>query len=186
MNSGQPTLDREKLEQVILFFLERINNNTLGRTKLMKLLYYVDFDHYQKTGRSITNAKYRKLPQGPVPDKAEKVIEAMIKRNAVKAVKTTVGDFVQHRLLTSGASFDASRLQGDELETVTMVARKWEHASAAQIATATHREAPWGTTEDGKAIDYELANYRSLPAEEEEDQWLAKSKELREIVSSLG
>jgi uncharacterized phage-associated protein len=186
MNSGQSTLDREKLEQVILFFLERINNNTLGRTKLMKLLYYVDFDHYEKTGRSITNAKYRKLPQGPVPDKSEQVITKMIKKGAVREVKMKVGPYDQHRLITEGAAFDASKLKGDELETLNTVARKWEHATALEIATATHREAPWGTTEDGKAIDYELAHYRSLPAEEEEDQWLAKSKELREIVSSLG
>jgi uncharacterized phage-associated protein len=185
MNSDRSTLDREKLEQVILFFLERINNNTLGRTKLMKLLYYVDFDHYQKTGHSITNAKYRKLPHGPVPDKAEKVIDAMIKRKALKAVETSIGNFVQQRLLTNTASFDASRLQGDEMETLMMVARKWEHATAQEIAAATHREAPWGTTEDGKAIDYELANYRSLPAEEEEDKWLAQSAELKQIVSSL-
>jgi uncharacterized phage-associated protein len=186
MNSGQSTHDREKLEQVILFFLERINNNTLGRTKLMKLLYYVDFDHYEKTGRSVTNAKYRKLPQGPVPDKAEKVIAKMVSKGAVREVRMKVGPYDQHRLITEGAAFDASKLQGDELETLSMVARKWEHATAQEIARATHREAPWGTTEDGKAIDYELAHYRSLPAEEEEDQWLAKSKELREIVSSLG
>lgn len=186
MNSGQSTFDREKLEQVILFFLEKINNNTLGRTKLMKLLYYVDFDHYEKTGRSITNAKYRKLPQGPVPDKAEKVITKMIEKGAVREVKMKVGPYDQRRLITEAALFDASKLQGDELETLRLVAQKWERASAQEIATATHREAPWGTTEDGKAIDYELAHYRSLPAEEQEDHWLAKSKELREIVSSLG
>jgi hypothetical protein len=61
----------DKMQQVILFFLERINNVHLGRTKLMKLLYYVDFDHYERHGRTVTGAAYRKLPHGPVPQEAK-------------------------------------------------------------------------------------------------------------------
>src|SRR5262249_37224158 len=67
----------EKLQQVILYFLEHINNVHLGRTKLMKLLYFVDFDHFEAHGASVTGATYRKLPHGPYPDKIEKVIAKM-------------------------------------------------------------------------------------------------------------
>ena len=67
----------EKLQQVILYFLEHINNVHLGRTKLMKLLYFVDFDHYEAHGVSVTGAAYRKLPHGPYPDKVEKLIAKM-------------------------------------------------------------------------------------------------------------
>ncbi len=61
---GLTAYSSKKMEQAILFFLEHINNVHLGRTKLMKLLYYVDFDHYEKYGRSITGAEYHKLPHG--------------------------------------------------------------------------------------------------------------------------
>src|SRR5690349_3658091 len=69
----------EKLQQAILYFLEHINNVHLGRTKLMKLLYFVDFDHYEAHGQSVTGAIYRKLPHGPYPDKVEKLIAKMEK-----------------------------------------------------------------------------------------------------------
>src|SRR5712672_1692203 len=69
-------LGRE-MQQVILYFLERINNVHLGRTKLMKLLYFVDFDHYEKYGESVTGAVYRKLPHGPYPKDEEKLIKKM-------------------------------------------------------------------------------------------------------------
>ena len=59
----------EKLQQTILYFLEHINNVHLGRTKLMKLLYFVDFNHFETHGKSVTGATYRKLPHGPYPDK---------------------------------------------------------------------------------------------------------------------
>jgi uncharacterized phage-associated protein len=185
MNSSTPSLDKKKLEQVILYFLEKINNIHLGRVKLMKLLYYVDFDHYERHGRSITHAKYRKLPHGPVPDKAEKVVEQMIKAGAVKPVDVLYGDFTQNRLLTENGKFDASLFTGDEIQTLEKVALRWEEASAKQIESATHKEAPWATTEDLKAIDYELAEYRTPLGEEEEDGWIKNSPVLARLVEEL-
>jgi len=185
MHAEHSSFQAEKLEHVILFFLERINNITLGRTKLMKLLYYVDFDHCEKTGRPITNANYRKLPHGPVPDEAEDVIEKMVKAGAVQEVQRPVGSFTQHRLLTDKAKFDAAIFSGDEIETLESVAKRWCQASAKEIEKASHREAPWATTEDGKTIDYEMAEYRSPCDDGDEIDWLAKSDEFKKLVSSL-
>src|SRR5947207_7601192 len=88
---GESKYSEEKLQQVILYFLEHINNVHLGRTKLMKLLYFVDFDHAEKYGRPVTGAVYRKLPHGPYPKDAEKLIARMVKTGLVKEVKVPVG-----------------------------------------------------------------------------------------------
>jgi len=48
--STKVTFNKNKMKQVILYFLEHINNFHLGKTKLMKLLYYVDFDNFEKYG----------------------------------------------------------------------------------------------------------------------------------------
>src|SRR5205085_10129842 len=77
----------EKLQQVIRYFLERINNVHLGRTKLMKLLYFVDFVHYEKYGQSVTGVIYRKLPHGPYPKQAEKLIQRMKETGLVREIK---------------------------------------------------------------------------------------------------
>ncbi len=37
-------------------------------TKLNKLMFYSDFNHYRKTGQSISGLQYRALNFGPVPD----------------------------------------------------------------------------------------------------------------------
>mgnify|MGYP002508221313 CR=1 FL=1 len=37
-------------------------------TKLNKLMFYADFNHYRKTGQSISGLQYRALNFGPVPD----------------------------------------------------------------------------------------------------------------------
>ena len=175
----------EKLRQVILFFLERINNTHLGRTKLMKLLYFVDFDHYEIHGRSITGAQYRKLPHGPYPKDAEKLIEKMKRLELVREVKVARREYAQHRLITLNAKFDPSLFSGEELQTLERVATRWVDSTAAQIEAATHNEAPWAATQDGKTIDYEMAEYRQPIGFEPLDGELATSRKFANYVASL-
>jgi uncharacterized phage-associated protein len=178
-------MNEQKMQHVILFFLERINNVHLGRVKLMKLLYYVDFDHFEKYGCSITGARYRKLPHGPVPDKVDKVIEKMEKNKLVRAVNVQNTNFARYRLIPVNGQFDASFFSGDEFAILETVACRWVDATAAEIEAATHAEAPWASTEETKAIDYELAHYRSPLGEEPADKQLAGSAAFLGYVESL-
>src|SRR5262245_37324545 len=119
-------MNAEKMKHVILFFLERINNTSLGITKLMKLLYYIDFDHYEKYGSSVTGAVYRKLPHGPVPDKVDELIKQMIEAKVVQKVQTKVGAYKQIHFL-SQVDCDLSHFIGTELEILEDVATRWKY-----------------------------------------------------------
>jgi uncharacterized phage-associated protein len=174
----------EKLQQVVLYFLEHINNVHLGRTKLMKLLYFVDFNHYEAYGQSVTGATYRKLPHGPYPDKIEKVIARMEKTGSVREVKVTKG-FTQRRLITLTGKFDPAKFSGTELQALERVAADWADATAAEIEAATHREAPWAGTKTGKRIDYEMAEYRHAIGFEPLDDSLSSSKRFADYVAAL-
>ncbi|MGA2174552.1 MAG: Panacea domain-containing protein [Verrucomicrobiota bacterium] len=174
-----------KMQQVILYFLEHINNVHLGRTKLMKLLYFVDFDHYEEHGCSVTGAPYRKLPHGPYPDKIEKLIGKMEKAGLVREVKVNHKGYTQHRLITLQGKFDPAKFSGTELQTLERVAADWANSTATQIEAATHREAPWAGTEAGKKIDYEMAHYRHAIGFEPLDQSLSSSKKFAEYVAAL-
>ncbi len=178
-------VNREKLKHCMLFFLEKINNVYLGRTKLMKLLYYVDFDHYEAYDKSVTSATYKKLPHGPVPAEAEKIINEMVKKQEVREFKTHLAGYRQKRLATLTAKFDPSKFGGGELEVMEKVAKDWENNSASEIEAASHKEAPWKATKDNGVIDYELANYRKASEEEPVDQFLSRSDKFRSYVNSL-
>lgn len=175
----------QKLQHVILYFLEHINNVHLGRKKLMKLLYFVDFDHYEKYGRPVTGAVYRRLPHGPYPKDAEKLIKRMEKAGLVREFKVNHKSHTQHRLITLDGKFDPSKFAGDELQTLEKVATDLADASAARIEAATHSEAPWAATHDGKVIDYEMAEYRRPIGAEPLDEDLASSKEFADYVAAL-
>src|ERR1700732_4509384 len=59
------TYDREKLVEAVLFFSQNVKK--LGKVKLFKLLYFLDFEHYRDTGRSVTGMEYVAWKMGPVP-----------------------------------------------------------------------------------------------------------------------
>jgi uncharacterized phage-associated protein len=58
--------EREKLLNAIIYFISTTKN--CGKTKLFKLLYFLDFQHFEQTGRSVTGLVYQAWPKGPVPD----------------------------------------------------------------------------------------------------------------------
>src|SRR5258708_26258226 len=57
--------DRKKLIAAIMYFAK--NTNKCGKTKLFKLLYFLDFEHFRQAGRSVTGLSYYAWKMGPVP-----------------------------------------------------------------------------------------------------------------------
>ena len=50
----------------LIFFSEEVI--WPGKVKLFKLLYFLDFIHFEQTGRSVTGLTYNAWPKGPVPE----------------------------------------------------------------------------------------------------------------------
>lgn len=57
--------EREKMINAIIYFANHTRH--LGKIKLFKLLYLLDFEHFSQTGRSVTGLDYRAWKFGPVP-----------------------------------------------------------------------------------------------------------------------
>lgn len=56
---------REKLLNALVFFAE--NTRKFGKTKAIKLLFLLDFEHFRQTGRTVTGLRYQAWEKGPVP-----------------------------------------------------------------------------------------------------------------------
>ena len=68
-------INKEKYKNAILFFSERVSH--IGKTKLNKFLYFMDFDHYEKYGESITGDTYINNDLGPVPSHVDDILDEM-------------------------------------------------------------------------------------------------------------
>ena len=63
-----PQEKAEKFEQTLLYILTKIGGKpNIGQTVLYKLLYFIDFDYYEKFEEQLIGAKYIKNHYGPTP-----------------------------------------------------------------------------------------------------------------------
>jgi uncharacterized phage-associated protein len=154
-------INEKKYKNAILFFAQRIQNGTLGKLKMMKLLYYLDFDYFEKYGSSVTGDQYLRFENGPVPRMAEKILKEM----GGKEIKITVrkmgkGYNDQHHI-EALANFAVDVFSKEELLMLEEIASKWEKFTGAEMKSATHGEAPWISTKPNEVIDYNLTFYRN-------------------------
>ncbi len=140
-------------EAVILYFLQQVNNRFLGRTKLMKLLYYTDYEWLEKTGASITGDAYVAKPFGPMPKHALEALQRLEKRGAIRVEKTKVVNYDQERYLPLEDP-DASVFTREELNHLETIARRFEHWTAKQMTNLSHEDWPWKSTRLGEEISF--------------------------------
>lgn len=153
---SKPVYDGRKQENVILYFLNTINNAYLGLTKLMKLLYYVDFEFYEKEGRSVTGDQYVAQYYGPVPQHAMDLLRKLEKSGKIHSEKGILGKYDQIKYYPKG-EYHPSVFDSKELAHIEHVAKRFEHWTASQMTNQTHEEYPWQVTHLGDVIDYRLA-----------------------------
>ena len=148
------------MRAAILFFCGRIRNGTLGRTKLAKLLYYLDFDHYEKQGQSVTGAEYLHWAKGPYPKQLRGELRNLV-GVAIEEEVEQVGPYHQYAYrLRRGQDPGLNVFSKEELVTLYEVSEKWERQTATEMVAATHGEAPWIATGHNETIPYEYAYYR--------------------------
>jgi uncharacterized phage-associated protein len=156
-------LDQDKFRDVLLYVLEKVGAKpNVGETVIYKLLYFIDFDFYEKTGRSITDMNYVKLPYGPVPKQSQflAVIQKMVDDRELEIVKTKIVNYEQKRYLP-GKKADLRNLQADELEHINSELERLGNKNAREISDLSHKDTPWIASEIKQVIPYQLAMYRT-------------------------
>jgi len=154
-------INEKKYKNAILFFAKKIQNGTLGKLKLMKLLYYLDFDFFEKYGNSVTGDEYLRFENGPVPRMAEKMIKKMDGREIKITHKKIKQGLNDQQYIEALDDFDINVFSKEEILILEDVASKWEKFSGSEMKTATHGEAPWISTKPDEVIDYNLTYYRN-------------------------
>ena len=154
-------VNQKKYKNAVLFFAKKIQNGTLGKLKMMKLLYFLDFDFFEKNGRSITGDEYLRFENGPVPRMGEKFLKEMNGKE-IKITKRKVGEGYNDQMhIEALADFDVNVFEKEELLMLEEIASKWEKFTGTEMKNASHGEAPWIATKPDDVIDYNLALYRN-------------------------
>ncbi len=154
-------LHKKKYEQVILYLCWKLGKEVRGKKKLAKLLYYIDFDYYEKYQKFFTGETYKKLPMGPYPVSLKKITDEMKKQKMLSIEKIGEWDGYNptevYKILKKP---EISEFSAEEKKMLDRVIHKYGHLNGKELEDLTHSEAPYIGTEDKKEIPYELTFYR--------------------------
>ena len=157
-----PQKNVSKFREVFLYILKQVGSKpNIGELVLYKLLYFIDFDYYEKYEEQLIGATYIKNHFGPTPKEFAKLVQEMAGKDIVK-VKTEYFKYPQTKYLPRREP-DLSKLSARELEMIDQVIKRLSDMNATEISEYSHNDVPWLTTEDGKVIDYEAVFYRTSP-----------------------
>lgn len=157
-----PQRNLDKFKEVLLYVLNKVGSKpNVGEAVLYKLLYFIDFDFYEKYEEQLIGATYIKNHYGPTPKEFIKIVEEMEGEDLAK-VKDKYFQYPQTKYLPLREP-DLTKLKAHELKIIEEVLDKLSDMNASEIRDYSHNDVPWLTTEDGKVIDYESVFYRTSP-----------------------
>ena len=153
----------DKFRQILFYILKKVGGKpNVGMTVIYKLLYFIDFDYYEKYEEQLMGLKYIKNHFGPTPVIFEKIIKDMLANNEIEVIKSK---FYQHEqkkyLLNPALEPDLSILNGKEMEHIDWELQRLSDLNATSLSELSHKDVPWISTEQGMSIEYESVFYRT-------------------------
>lgn len=161
MRIDVPQKNLQKFKEVLIYILNKVGAKpNIGETVIYKLLYFIDFDYYEKYEEQLIGATYMKNQYGPTPLEFRKIVEQMISGGELIEVKHKYFDYPQRKYLPLRKP-NLSGLRGNEIEIIDNVLARLSDMNAREISEYSHNDVPWLTTETGKVIEYEAVFYRT-------------------------
>jgi transcriptional regulator with XRE-family HTH domain len=158
-----PAKNIRKFKEVLLYVLSKIGAKpNIGETVICKLLYFIDFNYYEKYEEQLTGATYIKNHHGPTPREFIEIVKDMIGKKELELVKSEHFQFKQKKYLPLREP-NLSFLNAREIKLIDEVLDKLSNMNAATISEYSHKDIPWVVTPQNKPIDYETVFYRTAP-----------------------
>ena len=151
--SGYRRPDVAKFFNVVLYFCKDGD----FKTKINKLLFYADFLHFKQYTVSITGARYAHATFGPVPDKYETLLAALIENGALASEEFTCSEEITGEKLVALKNPDFSLFSDSEIKILATVREKFRGFTSRRIMEYSHNETGYKETVPGQFISYIFA-----------------------------
>lgn len=169
-----------KLKLILMYFCENTDPKFLGKVKLMKLFYFLDFMHVKKFGVPVTYDTYVKLEHGPIPTTIMNLIttacddiDSSILSDTVR-FETPMGTQMKRvQSLKKMTESDLKNFSNSEIQILRTVCQRFGNKNTKFIEDASHNEAPWSESRILEEIPYTLATKDSDCEVSEEEIQLA-------------
>lgn len=145
----------DKFKQMYLYILTQFKDCGLPKTKLAKLLYLIDFNHYYNNLKSMSNVLYKCKEYGPLADPFLELTDDMFESGEISI------DFLSEgaQMISIPSCFtklDFSLLSKEEKKEIEDICEKWRRVPTNTIVKFTHQQKPWKSCRPNEVIPYEL------------------------------
>ena len=180
------THNREKLLNAIIYFSK--NAGLLNKTKLYKLLYFLDFEHFKETGRSVTGLEFQAWEMGPVPVALEEELENPkddFIENIEISIRQNKKGYNPSTDLIPRTKFNSKHFTKRELRILKDVVERFALCSTEELISLTHREGqPWHRVWEVENQHFVKIPYEYVLEENEKDYIQSLEVEREEILNN--
>lgn len=151
-------IDELLYKNAVLYFLKYCNNRYLGKTKLNKLLYYLDFISFRDHKKTVTGDVYIHQEYGPVPATVEEILTSLKTQGVIdaKAIPHKDGEKIKFEIKDS-KFFDENVFSNQQKELLKKICDEFGAWTTDKIVTQTHLEAPWFFSKPLEIVDYKYS-----------------------------
>lgn len=153
-----------KLKAILLYFTNFTDTKFLGKVKLMKLFYFLDFMHLKTYGSPITYDTYINMEHGPIPsfiknlvDTGTDDIDNSILSDTIKCEHPKFTEMCRILPTRKFTENDRKYFSENELDILDKVCQRFGNKNTKYIEDASHNEAAWKETNLLESIPYTLA-----------------------------
>jgi transcriptional regulator with XRE-family HTH domain len=156
-----PQENIRKFKEALLYILEKVGaKSNVGEGVICKLLYFIDFDYYEKYEEQLIGAAYIKNHFGPTPVGFTDLIKEMKEQNELIHITRKYFNFSQQKYLPRRKP-NLTLFSAQEIQHIDWVLERLSNKNAKEMEEYTHRDVPWIITEKQSTIDYESVFYRT-------------------------
>ncbi|MFA5155056.1 MAG: type II toxin-antitoxin system antitoxin SocA domain-containing protein [Patescibacteria group bacterium] len=161
MRISVPEKNMKKFKEVLLYVLGRIGAKpNIGESVLCKLMYFIDFDFYERYEKQLMGAVYIKNHHGPTPAAFTRIIAEMEEKEEITPAIRQRYKYQQKKYLPL-RNPDLSLITAEEQKHIDWVLARLSDKNAKEMEEYSHRDVPWITAEEQSVIDYEAVFYRT-------------------------
>jgi transcriptional regulator with XRE-family HTH domain len=157
-----PQEKMDKFRKVLLYVLSKVGGKpNIGMTVLYKILYFIDFDYYEKFEEQLIGAKYMKNTHGPTPVGFSSIVGELEKSGKIETIKSKFYRYDQTKYLVNPKEpVDLTGLSGQEIAHIDWELNRLSDFTATQISALSHKDTPWLVAKDRDILNYEYVFYR--------------------------
>ena len=178
-------MSEDKFLNAILYFIAKIDNGTLGKVKLAKLLFFADAIHYLKYGKGFLGEEYLKLEHGPFPQDFDARLNFLSgKYFLMEEPFFRRYNPTRFKLLPNYPP-NLGCFSKNEKACLEIVIKEFYHHTARDLSNFSHKVLPWGAIPKYSPVPLELTSFSQFDPSKVENEEGGVYVEDPEVLKAL-